>query len=214
MPILEDFLKPEEANQLAKLTSPVEIQIFLDSTPYAAENRNRSPLNVLRDRFAHCLDGGLFGAMALRRLGFPALIVDLLPEPGMDDDHVLAIYKSHSCYGAIAKSNFSGLRLREPIFRNLRELTMSYFEDFFNLRGQKTLRAYSRPVNLGAYDRYNWEWDDRGADRIEQRLLQSKPISLLSPTAVNRLNPVDQLSYQAGMLGTNPAGLYQPGKGH
>jgi hypothetical protein len=211
---LEEFLPPEQASLLASLTSPLKIQAFLDNTPYAAESRNRSPLNVFRDGFAHCLDGGLFGAMALRRLGYPPLIVDLLPEPGTDDDHVLAIYKSHSCYGAVAKSNFSGLRLREPIFRTLRELALSYFEDFYNLHGQKTLRAYTRPVHLAAYDRYNWESDDRGADVIEQRLFTLKKIYLLSTDAVAGLSPVDSLSYQAGMLGTNPAGLYQPGKGH
>jgi hypothetical protein len=214
MPHLEELLTPEQADLLASLTSPLKIQAFLDNTPYAAESRNRSPLNVIRDGFAHCLDGGLFGAMALRRLGYPPLIVDLLPVPGTDDDHVLAIYKLHGCYGAVAKSNFSGLRLREPIFRTLRELALSYFENFFNLHGQKTLRAYTRPVNLAAYDRYNWEWDDRGADLLEQRLFKLKKIDLLSTTAIAGLSPVDSLSYRAGMLGTNPAGLYQPGKGH
>ena len=214
MPRLEELLTLEQNDILASLTSPLKIQAFLDNTPYAAESRNRSPLNVIRDGFAHCLDGGLFGAMALRRLGYPPLIVDLLPVPGTDDDHVLAIYKSHGCYGAVAKSNFSGLRLREPIFRTLRELALSYFEDFFNLHGQKTLRAYTRPVQLTAYDRYNWEWDDRGADILEQRLFKLKKIDLLSAAAIAGLSPVDSLSYRAGTLETNPAGLYQPGKGH
>lgn len=211
---LEEFLTLEQAKLLAALTSPSKIQDFLDKTPYAAESRNRSPLNVICDGYAHCLDGGLFGAMALRRLGFQPLIIDLLPEPGTDDDHVLAIFKVHGCYGAIAKSNFSGLRFREPIFRTLRELALSYFEDFFNLHGQKTLRAYTRPVNLAAFDRYNWEYDDRGADLIEQRLFKLKKFPLLSSTAITNLSAVDSLSYQAGMLGTNSAGLYQPGKGH
>ena len=211
---LEDFLTPEETTLLETLNTPLKIQAFLDRTPYAAEERNRCPVNVIRDSLAHCLDGGLFGALALRRLGHPPLIVDLLPAPGTDDDHVLAIFKFHGCYGAVAKSNFSGLRFREPVYRSLRELAMSYFDDFFNVHGQKTLRAYARPVNLAVYDRYNWMWDDRGADFIEQRLFRLKRIPLISETAVAGLSPVDTLSYQAGTLGTNPAGLYQPGKGH
>jgi hypothetical protein len=90
---LESHLTASQRKTLDKLTSPVKIQEYLDATPYSPENQNRNPLRVIQDRLAHCLDGGLFGALALRRLGFPPLIVDLLPDPGMDDDHVLAIFK-------------------------------------------------------------------------------------------------------------------------
>ncbi|HOT91177.1 MAG TPA: hypothetical protein PLJ78_05205 [Anaerolineae bacterium] len=206
----EAHLNEEQWAIWTGLTSPAKIQAFLDSTAYAAENVNRSPLRVLRDRRAHCLDGGLFAAAALRRLGYPPIIVDLLPEEGADDDHVLAIYKYNGFYGAVAKSNFVGLRFRDPVYRTLRELVMSYFEVFFNIHGEKTLRAYTVPLNLNRYDPQEWLWNDAAADAIEQRLKTLHRFPVLSPELVAILTPVDARSYEAGMWGTDSAGLYQP----
>jgi len=208
--VLEDFLDEKQKSLLAGLTSPAKIQAFLDATPYSASDENRCPRRVIQDRLAHCLDGGLFAAAALSRLGYPALIVDLLPEPKLDDDHVLAVFTSHGFFGAVAKSNFSGLRFREPVFRSLRELVMSYFEDFFNVDGLKTLRGYTRPLHLSTYERMNWEVNDKAADAIEKRLKKLRPIPVLADGMASDLSPADVLSYQAGMLGTNPAGLYKP----
>src|SRR6185503_6616965 len=110
-------------------------------------NTCRSPRRVLRDGVAQCMDGALFGAAALRMLGHPPLLLDL--EAVRDDDHVLAIFQvrgtNRGLWGAIAKSNYSGLRFREPVYRTLRELVMSYFEHYYNPAGEKTLRAFSRP---------------------------------------------------------------------
>lgn len=211
---LEDLLDEQQRRLVAELDSPARIQAFLDQTPYSPEDRNRCPLSVLRDRRAHCLDGGLFAAAMLRRLGYPPLIVDLLPEPGTDDDHVLAIYRKDGHWGAVAKSNFSGLRYREPIFRTLRELVLSYFEDFFNLNGQKTLRAYTAPLNLTVYDHLNWMGSDEHLIVIEERLYKLKRFPVLTSAMIANLSPVDKLSYDAGMLGSNPEGLYKPGQGH
>ena len=195
---------------LPSLPTPADIQAYLDATPYAAEDHNRCPRNVVRDHLAHCLDGALFAALALRRLGYPPMIVDLLPAPGTDDDHVLAIYRLDGRWGAVAKSNFSGLRSRQPVYLNLRELVMSYFEDFYNVDGMRTLRSYTRPLGLARFDRLDWATTDHGADAIEQALLRLRPIPLLTSLQAARLSPMDPLSYQAGMLGTNPAGLYRP----
>lgn len=207
---LEDHLTSEEASLLHSLDSPPKIQAFLDEIPYSPEDRNRCPLNVLRDRLAHCLDGALFAAAALERLGYPPLLVDIFPDPGMDDDHVLAILKRHGRYGAVAKSNFTGLRYREPVYRGLRELVMSYFDDYFNVNGIKTLRYYTRPMSLSSLKTYGWEWSDAGAVAVEKRLLDLPRISLLNPESAAQLSPVDPASYKAGMLITNPDGLYQP----
>ena len=191
------------------LTTPVKIQAFLDSIPYVGEDLNRSPLKLMQDRQGHCLDGGIFGALALQRIGYPPVIYDLVPEPNADDDHVLAIFRVKGRIGAVAKSNFSGLRYREPIYRSLRELAMSYFEDFFNIRAEKTLRAYTRPVNLSRFDRYNWMWSEEGVERISRRLYSLKPIPLLSPESAAALAAVDQRAYEAGFLGTNYDGLFK-----
>jgi hypothetical protein len=206
------YLSQQQQEFFSSLTSPAQIQAFLDETLYSAENANRCSVRVLQDRQAHCLDGALFAAAALRWLGYPPLIVDMLPDPGMDDDHVLAIYKRDGYFGAVAKSNFVGLRFREAIYRNIRELVLSYFEDYYNVNGQKSLRSYTRLLNLTAFDKVGWMWRDEGVDVIEQHLLQMRHIPLLTPQMVTHLSPVDKLSYQAGMLGVNEAGLYKPSK--
>ncbi len=211
---LDDLLDEQQRLVVTDLDTPAKIQAFLDQTPYSPEDRNRCPLSVLRDRQAHCLDGGLFAAAMLRRLGYPPLIIDLLPEPGTDDDHVLAIYRKDGHWGAVAKSNFSGLRYREPIFRTLRELVLSYFEDFFNVNGQKTLRAYTVPLNLSVYDHLNWMGSDKHLTIIEERLYHLRRFPVLTPAMIANLSPVDKLSYEAGMLGSNPDGLYKPGQSH
>jgi hypothetical protein len=207
---LENHLNEEQLNLWLSLDHPYKIQAFLDETPYSAEDRNRCPLNVMQDRQAHCLDGALFAAAALRRLGDPPLVVDIFPDPGMDDDHVLAIFRRHGRLGAVAKSNFVGLRYREPVYRGLRELVMSYFDDFFNLNGVKTLRYYTRPLELSAFDRLEWTISDEGVDAIEKRLLKRHRIPLLLPGQASNLVKIDPLSYKAGMLNVNYAGVYKP----
>ncbi len=194
------------------LRTPALIQAFLDETRYPSGSENRSPLEVLRQRKAHCLDGGLFAAAALRRLGFPPLVLDLQPDPGMDDDHVLALYKIDDCWGAVAKSNYSGLRFREPVYRSLRELVISYFDDFFNVNGIKTLRYYTRPINLGRFDKQDWMNSSSGVDWLENYLKTVKIHPLITPAQAAFLSPVDRRSFEAGSLGLNPDGAYQPKK--
>ena len=209
--IFADHISSDQLHLLHSLDTPVKIQAFLDQIPYSAENANRCPVSVLRDEVAHCLDGALFAAAALRQLGHPPRVIDLLPEPGRDDDHVLAIYMRNGHYGAIAKSNFVGLRFREPVYRSLRELVMSYFEDYFNIEGEKTLRGYTRPLDLQTMDRFGWMWQDSGADAVEKRLKELKVIPILKAELASNLSPTDHLSYTGGMLGVNKAGLFKLG---
>jgi hypothetical protein len=214
--MMEQLTARMTANEYAfftRLDTPGRIQAFLDDLAYPSDTkRNRSPLNTLRERQGHCLDGALFAAAALRRLGYPPRLVDLFPEPGTDDDHVLAVYRQHGHYGALAKSNFTTLRARSPVYRSLRELVMSYFDGYFNQRQELTLRTYTRPVSLLPFDRQGWLWEDAGADAIETHLLGLPRRSLISPEAADRLEKVDPLTYQAATLVTNPEGLFRPGE--
>ncbi len=203
-------LPPEIADVFHAFKSPADVQAFLDSTPYSPEDRNRCPVNVIKDKLAHCLDGGLFGALGLRVLGYPPVIIDLQSDEGLDDDHVLAVYQVNGLWGAVAKSNFNGLRLREPVFRTYRELAMSYFEDYFNVDGVKSLRYYTAPLDLRRLDKDDWVSKDSGADKIEKILKHRRKTALLSRETVKALNQVDPLSYKAGMLGVNHDGLYKP----
>ena len=204
-------LNATEFALMNSLDSPLKIQTFLDETLYSTEPIYRSPLSVLHDRRAHCFDGALFAAASLRRLGYPPLIVEMLPNE-RDDDHLLAVYKRSNHWGAVAKSNFVGLRYREPIFRTLRELILSYFEDYFNIVGEKTLRGYTLPLNLTICDRWNWMIDDEHLDEIANHLDRQRRVNLLTPEMEQNLAPVDQRMLKAGLLGSNPGGLYKPDK--
>ena len=212
LPTFLAMLTEQERSLFTSLDSPAAIQRFLDSIPYSTDEGNRAPLQVLRDRTAHCLDGALFAAAALRRLGEPAILVDLQTEPGIDDDHVLVLFRRADHLGALAKSNFPWLRYREPIHRNLRELVMTYFEPYFSANRQKTLRYYTYPLNLKRFDRRNWLWREETANDIEQALFSRRRVSLLAPNMAARLQEVDDLTFRSGMMGVNPDGLFKPKK--
>lgn len=202
-------LNNQELQTMSKLNSPNMIQAFLDAIPYSSESIYRCPLQVLRDRVANCFDGALFAAAALRQIGFPPLILDMIPD-SRDDDHVLALYKQDGHWGAIAKSNFVGLRFREPIHRNLRELVLSYFDQYYNIKREKTLRGYTLPLNLKTFDKFDWMVSDKSMERIAQRLDEIRRFFLLTPKMIAGLSTVDERLYKAGLQGTNEAGLYQP----
>jgi len=134
-------LTDRERRALARLSPPWKIQKYLDGLVYDGKGEGcRSPRRVLREKRVQCMDGALFAAAALRVQGYPPLILDL--EAVQDDDHVLAVFREKGGWGAIARSNYSGLRYREPIFPTLRALVLSYVESYFNLRREKTLRRY------------------------------------------------------------------------
>ena len=212
MPVVEDFdqvLTKSERQEIAQLNTPDKVQAFLDGFPYRAEAIYRCPLRVFRERIAHCFDGALFAAAALRRLGHPPLVLEMLPND-RDDDHMLALYKRDGHWGAVAKSNFVGLRFREPIYRTLRELVLSYFEQFYNLEREKTLRSYTVPLNLKAFDRFKWMTSDEPLERIGKQLDKIRKVRLLTRRMVTGLSLIDERSYQAGLLGANERGLYRP----
>lgn len=204
-------LTKQEARQVSGLTSPAKIQAFLDAIDYSEEESYRCPLTVLRDRKGHCFDGAIFAAAMLRRIGHPPLIVDIIPNDN-DDDHLLALYRVDGHWGAVAKSNYTGLRFREPIHRTLRELIISYFEVFFNSIGEKTMRAYTRPLNLKEFDKLQWETNDEGLDAIAERLDEIRKFKPLTPKMIRNLSFADERSLKAGLLGSKAAGLFKPRK--
>jgi len=188
-----------ELRTLRALKSPAGIQRFLDELPYNLSFTARSPQRVLRDRTASCLEGGIFAAAALRIIGFPPLIFDL--EAEQDTDHVVAIFKVGRHWGAVAKSNFTGCRYREPVYRSLRELAMSYFNVYFNLRGERTLRRYSRPVNLARFDPLGWMTTGKPIWFIAEHLCEIPHIPLLTPPMEKRLTRVDPRTFRGEMVG-------------
>jgi hypothetical protein len=198
----ETRLTPDLLKKFKGLSNPAAIQEFLDSIPYVAEELDRSPLRVMTDGQAHCLDGAIFSAMALSRLGHRPLIMDLVPELGADDDHVLALFRIHGNWGCIAKSNYAFLRFREPVYRSLRELAMSYFEAYTNNEKRKTLRGYTRPLVLSSF-KPDWMWSEVRISEISRRLYRRKSIQLISHDNSADLSLSDERFYIANTLGTN-----------
>jgi hypothetical protein len=208
----KDFERRSTKNErriLGRLTTPERLQAFLDDLDYRSEEIYRCPLRLLRDRRGHCYDGAVLAAMVLGRMGYPPRIVELLPNR-RDDDHILAVYRQGGGWGAVAHSNFTGLRYREPVFRDLRELVMSYFEEFFNLAREKTLRGFTAPVNLAAFDSRLWMTRDETMREIARRLDRVPHRRLLTPRMIRRLAPVDGRTYRAGLAGAVRSGLFKP----
>ena len=190
---------PAELRKLRSMKDPHGIQGFLDDLPYHLEDTAWSPRRVLRERTAHCLEGALFAAAALRANGFPPLIVDF--EAEHDTDHVVAVYKVKGHWGSVAKSNYTGCRYREPVYRSLRELAMSYFNVYFNMRRERTMRTFSRPVNLARFDDRQWMTTEQQIWFIPIYLFEVKHYPLLTPAMIKRLHRVDERTFQAEVLG-------------
>lgn len=201
-------LSPADRKLLGRLTTPRKIQDFLDSLAYSSESRYRCPREVLRDRRAHCVDGALFAASALRRIGHEPLLLDMIAV--RDDDHVIAPFRRHGAWGAVAKSNVVGLRYREPIHRSIRELVMTYFELYYNVKGEKTLRTYSQPYRLKRWDARSWEDSPECLDDVVVALEASRHHAILTPAMRRGLSRVDRRLFEAGLLGSDPDGLYVP----
>ncbi len=199
---------PDERVVLEALSSPESIQSFLDELPYSPDATYRSPRQVMRERVANCMEGALFAAAALEHIGHAPVIVDLLAE--RDDDHVLAMFRENGRLGCIAKSNFSGLRWRSPVYRSLRELALSYFDHYYNVARELTMRGWTRPLRLDGRRFTDWRTRETNLDDISDHL-DLLPRTLLFPGGVPSLRLVDDRLYTSGLAGAEARGLYVPG---
>lgn len=195
----EGGLTAAELRKLRALKTPHGIQKALDAMPYHLENTAWSPRLVLRENTAHCYEGALFAAAALRALGFPPLVLDL--EAVQDTDHVLAVFQVDGHWGAIAKSNFTGYRYREPVYRTLRELALSYFNTYMNMRGERTLRRFSRPVNLKRFDTLHWMTSSDPVWCVAEYLTEISHYRLITPRQAKQLHRVDGRTFRAECMG-------------
>ena len=189
---------PAELRKLRALKDPYGIQRALDLMPYHLQDSAWSPRRVLRENTSHCYEGALFAAAALRANGYPPLIVDL--EADHDTDHVIAVYRVAGHWGAVAKSNYTGCRYREPVYRSLRELALSYFDVYFNLRGERSLRTFSRPVDMKRFDHLDWMTTEKPVWFVAEYLLKISHTPLISQAQARRLHRLDGRSFRAGCL--------------
>jgi hypothetical protein len=198
----------DEQKFLDGFKNPYDIQGFLDSIDYNPNYECRSPRWVIRKRSAHCFEGALFSAAVLEAIGYKPLIVDM--KAWNDDDHVIAVFMENEHWGAVAKSNFTTLRYREPVYRSVRELVMSYFDFYFNLNGDKSLRSYSRPLDLTIYNSRHWKTTDEDLEFIGDKLESMFHYPVASEKMLSNLKRASDLMLQAGMLGSNEEGLFKP----
>ena len=201
-------MKKVEARTLFKgLDSPYRIQRFLDRLDYDDRPGTRSPLWTAREGKANCFEGALFAAAALRALGHRPLLVDLVGRN--DDDHVIAVFKRRGHWGAVAKSNFAVLRYREPVYRTVRELAMSYFDVCFNTKRRKSLRSYSLPFSLARFDARHWVTTEEDIGYIGDALNAARHFPLITPRMARELSPADAWLTKSIYLGAKKSGIYK-----
>jgi hypothetical protein len=182
-------LTAAEFARLARLATPARIQAFVNAVPANHElggETVHSVRAVLRRREAHCIEGALLAACALWIHGEPPLLMHLDCAPS-DHPHVVAIFRRGRCFGAISKSNGTWLRYREPVYRSLRELAMSYFHEYFDPRGAKTLRSYTSPFDLRAVPPGLWVTSDAPCWPLHDRLARLRHYPLVSPAQARHL---------------------------
>ena len=198
----------DEIKFLNTLNDTGKIQGFLDSVSYNPVYECRSPRWVIKKRSAHCFEGALFAAAVLQYNGYKPLIVDM--KACNDDDHVIAVFKENGHWGAIAKSNFTSLRYREPVYRSLRELVMSYFDFYFNTDGDKSLRSYSLPLDLTVYNKRKWTTTDEDLEYIGDKLENLRHFQIVDNKMIGNLKRASDIMLKAGLLGSNAEGLFKP----
>ncbi len=195
-------LTKKELKILGKLDTPAKIQNFLDKIGINFEPHGAtymSPHMVLKTRKAHCFEGALLAATALRLQGQKPLIVDLVATRE-DRDHVIAVFKENGCWGAISKTNHAVLRYREPVYKTIRELVMSYFHEYFLHSGKKTLRAYSLPIDLSRFDNTGWITSEKNLWHIRRYLDTVPHYKILTPATIRTLRKADPIEIKAGKI--------------
>ncbi len=192
----------KEKDFLKKLNTPAKIQDYLNTLNFNFEKNGdtlKSPLDTLREKNAHCLEGAMLGAYILSQHGYPPLLIHLQTTKN-DFDHIVAPFKTNGFWGALSKTNHAVLRYREPVYKTIRELVMSYFHEYFlNSTGKKTLRRYSMPLNLSIFEK-GWATLDGDLWGIDQELDIIKHYDVLPKKMPPKLRKVDEIEIVAGKV--------------
>jgi len=195
-------LAPREFAILKRLSSPDRIQAFLNAIPINHEIGGETVLSVrevLRQRRAHCIEGAMVAAAALWVHGEPPLVMHLDCDES-DYPHVVTLFRRHGSWGAISKTNGAPLRYRDPIYRTLRELALSYFHEYSNRRGHKTLRSYSAPFDLRRIDIAKWVTSAKSCWETHDRLVEVRHFALISRRQEKLLAKRDRFERTASKL--------------
>jgi len=186
---------------MKKLNTPAKVQDYLNSLKFNFEKKGetlKSPVMVLREGNAHCIEGAIFGAYILSLHGFTPYLLHL-KATREDYDHIIVPFKLRGLWGALSKTNHAVLRYREPVYKNIRELVMSYFHEYFLDNGAKTLRSYSALLNLNIFEK-DWETHRQDLWGIDQELGRIKHFNVLQKTAIKNLRKADKVEIKAGKV--------------
>ena len=208
--ILNELWSPTLVKVFSKFKTPWDIQLYLNRLKYNPGDNTKSPEQVIGVQTAHCAEGAFFAAAALRFLGHKPLV--LYFTAWNDDDHFIALFRRNNRWGAVSKSNSSVLRYREPVYKSIRELAMSYFEGYMNSIGQKTMRAHTAPVNLEKFDKDNWMSTRRDLEFVADYFDNVKQLKVLDKKMVSSLSPVDKELLKGSLLFSDKRGLFKPRK--
>jgi hypothetical protein len=196
-----------ERRILKSLRTPAHIQRFLDDLGYDECGGAASPRRVMESGKAQCFSGALFAAAALRELGHPPRLMWM--DAAYDDGHCLALYERDGLWGALAKSNFTTLRSREPVYPYL-ALGLSYFDGFFNLYGKRTMRAFTESIELEPFEPRGWRFADDDLPYVDEAIDNAPRAWKLPRRLIKTMDQVSDALREAGLLGSNPAGLWRP----
>jgi hypothetical protein len=192
----------KEIQLFRRLNTPKKIQDFVEEIPINFDIGNdtcRSPQKMLQANKAHCIEGAYFAAAALWFHGQQPLLLDL-KSVDHDFDHVVALFRKNGLWGAISKTNHAVLRYREPVYKNVRELAMSFFHEYFTDDGKKTLRSFSKPFNLVKFAKRKWLTSDEELWYIAEALDDSPHFQILTKSAIANLRRADQVEIEAGKI--------------
>jgi len=193
-------LAPAKARTLAKLSTPTKIQDFINAIPPNFEPDGDTCLSAseaLRQRRAHCIEAAFIAACVLWMNGAPPLLMDL--QARGDHDHVVTLFRAHGCWGSIYKRNHVWLRWRDPVYRSLRELAMSYFHEYTG-NGRRSLTTYSVPFDLRRFDSAAWVSGKEQCWEVGNALDATRHYRLVSPAQSRSLRRCDRIEQQADKL--------------
>jgi hypothetical protein len=194
-----------EIKLLKKLNTPQKISTFLANIKYKVTDGCYSPRLVMKHKEAHCFDGAFFAAAAMEFHGFKPLIIDLWAQD--DDEHLLCVYQQQGLWGSIAKSNTSLLLERSPVYQSVRELVMSYFDMYFNYYGKLGLYAYSKPINLNLFNKFDWRGTDQNLEFLSELIDQQTHYEIIDPKKLKKMPKVNDVIKKACFLNSNLAGV-------
>jgi len=195
-------LNEKEEKIFRELKNPSQIQDFLNKFPINFEEKGDtclSPRQVLKKGKCHCIEGAMLAALALRLQGRKPILVDLTASRH-DFDHVIAVFKQDGKWGAISKTNHGVLRYREPIYNSIRELVMSFFHEYTDDKGRKTLRSYSLPVNLARFDKKGWMAAEKDVWYVNDYLAKVRHYKILTRKQIRNLRKADKLEIKIGKI--------------